>query len=722
MNKTLLLLYFLSIHSFFAYSQESVVLDAKSRQVPIGKYLYIYKDSSKTLNFEQVQAIPIENFTRSAVDAPSLGFSKANYWVIFGLQNNNEETSEWFLEFNYPLIDHIDLYYLDDNEQWQKMESGDKMPFSTRLISYRNVILPIRQAPGEKRTYYVRIETESSVQLPLVLYNSAALQGDIANTELFFGVFYGTLLIMLIYNLVLYFAIKNISYLYYCLYTFIYGIAQASLWGHPVHYFWGDAIWWANAVTPIGICAGITTATLFSIHFLDTKRFVPKLNKVLWALVIIFAIETLICFFLPYIIAIHIATYSILLTSIILLVAGVIVWIAGNRAAQYFVIAWTVFLFGLAMVALIALGVVPNIPILRNSTLIGTMVQVVLLSFALADRVNTIRRDKEKAQALSLQAAKENERIIREQNEMLEKKVKERTSELQQKQEEIMVQNEELHQQQEEILAQRDFIGQKNTELNEINDQMKQSIQYASKIQKALLPTEEVIKKHVQDCFILYIPRDVVSGDFYWFSQIEGKLFFAAVDCTGHGVPGAFMSMIGHTILSEIVNENRIFDPARILEMLHEGIVKALKQHESGNTDGMDVCLCRVEPQSDGQHFDLTFAGAKRQLYIFQNKEISEIKGDRFTVGGTQLVQEVNFENHHLQLTKGDCIYLSTDGFIDTPNPDREKFGSEKFKTRLLTYAKENMFLQKKFMHEELKFHKRGAVQRDDITLMGIRF
>ena len=189
MNKTLLLLFFLSFHSFFAYSQESVVLDAKSRQVPIGKYLYIYKDSSKTLNFEQVQAIPIENFTRSAVDAPSLGFSKANYWVIFGLQNNNEETSEWFLEFNYPLIDHIDLYYLDDNEQWQKMESGDKMPFSTRLISYRNVILPIRQAPGEKRTYYVRIETESSVQLPLVLYNSAALQGDIANTELFFGVF-----------------------------------------------------------------------------------------------------------------------------------------------------------------------------------------------------------------------------------------------------------------------------------------------------------------------------------------------------------------------------------------------------------------------------------------------------------------------------------------------------------------------------------------------------
>ncbi|NJK83571.1 MAG: SpoIIE family protein phosphatase, partial [Saprospiraceae bacterium] len=153
---------------------------------------------------------------------------------------------------------------------------------------------------------------------------------------------------------------------------------------------------------------------------------------------------------------------------------------------------------------------------------------------------------------------------------------------------------------------------------------------------------------------------------------------FAAVDCTGHGVPGAFMSMIGHTILSEIVNENRIFDPARILEMLHEGIVKALKQHESGNTDGMDVCLCHVAPQDDGQRFALTFAGAKRSLYIFQNREISEIKGDRFTVGGTQLVQEVNFENHHLQLSKGDCIYLSTDGFIDTPNPDREKFGSEK--------------------------------------------
>ncbi|MCS7005924.1 MAG: SpoIIE family protein phosphatase, partial [Cytophagales bacterium] len=210
----------------------------------------------------------------------------------------------------------------------------------------------------------------------------------------------------------------------------------------------------------------------------------------------------------------------------------------------------------------------------------------------------------------------------------------ERTKELQQKQEEILAQNEELQQQREEIMAQRDFIEMKNKELTELNAHMSQSIQYASQIQRAILPAEEVIRNYVQDFFLIYLPKDVVSGDFYWFSKIDNHLFFAAVDCTGHGVPGAFMSMIGNTLLNKIINENKILDPAHILNALNEGIITSLRQRETGNNDGMDVCLCRIDIVNEEQ-FELYFAGARRPLYIFKDDDIIELKGSRSHIGGS---------------------------------------------------------------------------------------
>ncbi|MFN3315979.1 MAG: SpoIIE family protein phosphatase, partial [Raineya sp.] len=332
------------------------------------------------------------------------------------------------------------------------------------------------------------------------------------------------------------------------------------------------------------------------------------------------------------------------------------------------------------------------------------------------------RLEKEKAQNEALQVIEENARIIMEQNEMLENKVNERTRELQQKQEEIMVQNEELYQQREEIMAQRDFIERKNKELTELNTHMSQSIQYASSIQRAILPKEEDIKASVRDFFVLYLPKDIVSGDFYWYSKIANKQFFAAVDCTGHGVPGAFMSMIGNTLLNKIINESKIFDPAQILEKLNEGVISSLKQQETGNSDGMDVCLCCIETIVEDEEYLVSYGGARRPLFIFSDNQIIELKGSRNHIGGSSIgINQSPFETYTYKLKKGDAVYLSTDGYVDNPNPQREKFGNDKFKTLLLLYGSEPMDRQKHFLLEELKSFQKDTPQRDDILVMGVR-
>jgi serine phosphatase RsbU (regulator of sigma subunit) len=245
-----------------------------------------------------------------------------------------------------------------------------------------------------------------------------------------------------------------------------------------------------------------------------------------------------------------------------------------------------------------------------------------------------------------------------------------------------------------------------------------ESIEYAEKIQKAVVPDEQALKEHFADGFILFKPKDIVSGDFFWMHQSNGYHFVAAVDCTGHGVPGAFMSMIGNTILNQLIKEQKIDDPARILDLLHLRVKEALSQdqEDKGTQDGMDLCLCRIDISTG----EIVFAGAKRPLWVVSNSEFREIKGDRLSIGGTRR-KDGTFENKSIQINGGAVIYLSTDGFSDQANPDRKKYGSRRLKNLLRESSEEDMGRQKEILEQILQSHRGDAPQRDDITIAGIR-
>jgi serine phosphatase RsbU (regulator of sigma subunit) len=417
-------------------------------------------------------------------------------------------------------------------------------------------------------------------------------------------------------------------------------------------------------------------------------------------------------------------------STLVMLFTGVLVWRRGNRAAKYYIMAWSIVLIGLFMAVLKPYGFLPNHFLVDNANQVGAVIEVIFLSLALADRINIYRKETIEAQGEALATAEENARIIREQNQVLEQRVQERTAE-------ITAQNEELFQQQEEIMAQRDAVESANltlkdqaTELEyakksleEKTIQLNKSLEAAFTIQNAILPYEKELAKLVHSHFLLYSPKDIVSGDFYWLHKDKetNKTFLAAVDCTGHGVPGAFMSLIGSTLLDRVVKIEGVFDPAEILSRLNDEVLNVLRHQDYKSDTGMDVCLCVLEYDEHTQ-VHITYAGARRPLYFLRDatRELEEIKGDRIHVGGVKTADR-KFTNHEFTLFQGDNLYLTSDGYIDQNDVKRKKIGRKRFNTLLQKVGGLPMEEQYEALAGTLKTHMEGTDQRDDILVMGVK-
>jgi serine phosphatase RsbU (regulator of sigma subunit) len=266
-------------------------------------------------------------------------------------------------------------------------------------------------------------------------------------------------------------------------------------------------------------------------------------------------------------------------------------------------------------------------------------------------------------------------------------------------------------------------VREQSRQVQEKQEQLLDSIRYAQQIQHAILPSTDELREAVADHFILYRPQQVVSGDFYWH-YVRGNLhFFALADCTGHGVPGAFMSMIGNTLLNKLVVQAQVVDPSTILEGLHTEVVAALRQHSGQrNNDGMDVGLCCWERQPNGT-IQLAFAGAKQNLlYLEPGGTMERLTGVKRSVGGTvRRSKHKPFETRVATVTPGTRLYFHTDGFPDQQNDAGDKFGSPALAELLTRLAPLPMHEQRFRLEEALAKHQQRQQQRDDITLIGLQ-
>ena len=338
--------------------------------------------------------------------------------------------------------------------------------------------------------------------------------------------------------------------------------------------------------------------------------------------------------------------------------------------------------------------------------------------------IEEIEEKKNLIQKINDQLEEQKEEILTANEELTQQKeeIQIINKDLQHKNEEISSQKDEIEAQRDEIESQRDMATNQRDQIIAQKQAITDSIEYASIIQNALLPPDDFIKYLLPKYFILHKPRDIVSGDFYWLRQKDNKIIIIVADCTGHGVPGAFMSMLGSTLLAEIINTTEILQANEILNELREQVMISLRQtgQEGEAQDGMDLALCIL----DKENKELQFAGANNPLYIISNSELKEIKGDGMPVGISPEAGK-SFTNHVLEIRKGDSIYMFSDGYVDQfGGSQRRKFKSNQFKQLLLDIQDKIMYDQKQILDQTINKwmnYNDGCEQIDDILVMGIK-
>ncbi|MDQ3190741.1 MAG: tetratricopeptide repeat protein [Bacteroidota bacterium] len=264
-----------------------------------------------------------------------------------------------------------------------------------------------------------------------------------------------------------------------------------------------------------------------------------------------------------------------------------------------------------------------------------------------------------------------------------------------------------------EVIQQKEIIEEKNKHITD-------SIHYAKRIQEAILPPPRLVKEYLHDSFIFFKPKDIVSGDFYWMERLKDKVIFAVVDCTGHGVPGALLSIVSHNYLTRSVNEEKLTSPAAILDYLNKAIHESLNKNKSDFqvNDGMDIAICALH--DDGK--TLEYAGAYNPLLLVKNNAIVEYKGNKYSIGSYLLQENESYTNHTINLEKGDAFYLFSDGYADQfGGTVGKKFKTGKLKELLLSIHTLKAEQQKQELDRNFELWKGGNEQVDDICIIGVK-
>jgi serine phosphatase RsbU (regulator of sigma subunit)/F0F1-type ATP synthase assembly protein I len=272
----------------------------------------------------------------------------------------------------------------------------------------------------------------------------------------------------------------------------------------------------------------------------------------------------------------------------------------------------------------------------------------------------------------------------------------------------------------EEVVKQKEEIELKTKELEILFKQVTDSIHYAKRIQEAILPPNNLVKQILPESFVLYKPKDIVSGDFYWIDKKGDWSYFAAVDCTGHGVPGAFMSIVGYNLLKDILKNTDSIEPSIIMDKMNDGVANTLHTNTTSGKqtkDGMDMTLCALNYKT----LELQFSGAFNPLYIVRNNELIQYKADKFPVG-MFIGEKLAFTNHTIQLQKGDSIYIFSDGYADQfGGPKGKKFMAGNFRQLLLDVSKLPIERQKTTLNQTIEEWRGNLEQVDDMLIIGVQ-
>lgn len=370
--------------------------DEFTQSLPLGRVMQVFEDASGEASIADVSSQALAGSFRTHDKATlNAGYSHSVFWLKVDLHyrpNNPSAQRSWLLELAYPPLDHLDLYLPDAAGRYQLVRrTGDALPFASRPIRQNNYLFNLDFAPDEHKTLYLRLQSQGSIQAPLTLWSSTAFLEEQPVRLYVLGMIYGVLLGMLVYNLFIYLAVRDTSYLYYIFYIASFGLYQLSVNGAAVEYLWPNNPWWANASTPFFIGAAGLFGSQFARSFLQTASHSRWLDRLLVLLIACSAVVVVLSLMTSYALALRLATGLALAFTATIFAAGIFAWWRGLRVARYFIIAWSAFLLGGVVNTLMVLGYLPNMFLTMYASQIGSAIEVALLSLALADRINSMR-------------------------------------------------------------------------------------------------------------------------------------------------------------------------------------------------------------------------------------------------------------------------------------------------------------------------------------------
>jgi serine phosphatase RsbU (regulator of sigma subunit) len=558
--------------------------------------------------------------------------------------------------------------------------------------------LQIFLPPGEADTLYLRVTlANESVVSDLtftVSTHSSVIQKD-RSKRLVFGIFVGIMLIMVLYHIPLFVKGREQSYLFYILYI----LAFLFFFINKEGYIYEITPRFTSAPVNIFLLEiFLLFFLLFGRSYLDTRNTLQSWDSILllavWFTVggLVLSLVILLLQGLGVSVAVFIQLGGLAINIVsaigslfLAIVPAMILTRENFQPARYFLFANLFLILGIAVNYALkeySLG--------KHSLELGVTLQILTFSMGLSERINMLKKSKELAQRRIIDQLRENAALKDKVNRELEEKVVERTQEIQNQKEHIEKQNKEI----------------------------KYSFDYAKKIQNTVLPTHEVFDQLFGEHFIFFKPKDIVSGDFYWISQSDQQIVLTAADCTGHGVPGSLMSMLGITMLHEIVNEKNIMHSEEILDQLRMSIARTLKQEGriGEQKDGIDMALMIYDTLTR----KLEFSGANSPLYVVRNGEMLEYKGNNMPVAFYEKMSD--FTRYSIDMKLGDRVYMFTDGFPDQfGGPQGKKFKYRPFKDLLLEIHERPMDEQQKILSLIFDEWKGDLNQIDDVLVIGLR-
>jgi two-component system, sensor histidine kinase LadS len=727
--------------------------------------LPLYQDENGNLTIRDISQPDFQkNFRLADVHQHTL-LPNAIYWLKLRLKSNLETDSDWILSLGK--ITHAEVFIPQNTGKYdvkytgQFVETAKKEVKSGRYNSV-NLFLP---AKSGIITIFIRFENKIDLAPDpnLLLLHKTEWQEQSNFNNLLQGFFQGLLWMTLLYNLLLFVSMLDRAYIYYVLYIATTSIYFLNFYGYWGEFVMGDYPMFDYLYMPFTAHLGFIFYMFFMRHYLQTPKIFPKWDGLLVGVTIAYSVMLiLLMLLLPVSYENYLLAERIfyLLIQAGLLVILVVLFAFGDQSARFLAVGTALMIAGGAMLLLGAMKILT----LQNNILyyeLGILAQIFVFSLGLSARFKQSEIDREIAQRNLIYQLEENQKLQTKVTRELENKVRERTEEIEQQKWKIVHQSEELQTQSEEIARQ-------NKLLEHSRDQITDSITYASRIQVAIFDSMEETEAKFKESFIYLSPKDIVSGDFYWYGElladrVEGKAvpqkkireksftsriyepialksnrqnsdvltleingearkqILVAADCTGHGVPGAFMTVLGYSILHEIVNQKQIYEPDEILYELDESVIKTLrKRGDKKPVDGMEITVMVY----DENKRQITYAAAGNPLYLVRDYEMEVFPASKNSIGYSSRNPIKVFEKHTIDVKPDDIFYMTSDGFHDqfgggTPG---KKYLKKRMREFLLKISHLPMAKQKEKVEQEIKTWMGSHKQTDDILVVGMKF